>query len=416
MAKSYLRNKNENISAVIMPFAKRSRMADNVPAGMIPAAEHYLSGKARRSSRPACMSAIRGYPRNIIIAALTVIFVLALCKPASASQDAGLPGAVFRLPAGAWASGMGGAVSANPDYMLSWYNPSQLPQLRGRRASMGAGIRSLGRSEAWASYDFRVPQRMGMGLSLVYRGDHFIDGLYDGYYRDGEVIEERELNRAAFSAVSVKVGAGYLLSRRWSLGGSLGINYQSLPTAPHPDGSVYNTSVTSIGALDAAASYKMTTNLTLSVTVKNLLAGSRNDWVIDSFNDFSPIIEEVFPPIFVLSSSHRTKLLERELVWSADAEIYLFDGQLKYTGHPEILAAAGARWKFTDDIILRAGLADIGLYGDIFGDSYGFAPRFTAGFSYSLSMWMKGAFVNYALMTDRIWAGVDQQFDITVSF
>jgi hypothetical protein len=349
---------------------------------------------------------------------LAVMFALAVCKPSSASWSAGLPGGIFRLPAGAWASGMGGAVSADPDYMISWYNPSQLPHLRDRRASMGTGIRSLGRTEAWASYDFRVPQRAGMGLSFVYRGDPFIGNLYDGYYNGNEVAEEYRLNSAAWTAVSLKIGAGYLVSRRWSAGGSIGINHQSLPTAPNADGSIHRSTVTSIGALDIAVSYKMTPSLILSASVKNLLG--RNDWGSNSSDSFSPVLDEVVPPVFVLSSSRKTMFLERELIWNADAEIYLIDGLGEYLGNPEAIVAAGAQWKFTDDIILRAGLADLGLSGDVVWDSEGywdsFSPRITLGFSYSLSRWKKGAFVNYALMTDRVWAGVDQQFDITISF
>jgi len=349
---------------------------------------------------------------------MMVIFIFAICKPSTASWNAGLPGTIFRLPAGAWASGMGGAVSASPDYMISWYNPSQLPHLRDRRASAGAGIRSLGRTEGWASYDFRVPQRMGMGLSLVYRGDPFISGLYDGYYEGSEVVEEYKLNSAAWTAMSFKFGAGYLLSRRWSAGGSIGINYQSLPADPYDDGSIFNTTITSVGALDLSASYRMTPSLTLSAAVKNLLW--RNDWVFLNTGHFSPAVDEVVPPVFVLGSSHKTMFMERELVWNADAEIYLMDGDGKYLGHPEAVIAAGAQWKFTDEIILRAGIADLELSGDIVWGSVGywdsFSPRLTLGFSYSLSKWKKGAFVNYALMTDRVWAGVDQQFDITVSF
>jgi len=352
------------------------------------------------------------------VPALALMLVFAVCQPALASWNGGLPGGIFNLPAGAWASGMGGAVSADPAYMMSWYNPAQLPLLRDRRASVGAGMRSLGRTEAWASYDFRVPPRAGMGLALVYRGDPFIDGLYDGYYIGNEVVEERRLNSAAWSAVSLKIGTGYLITRRWSAGGSIGINHQNLPTTPYPDGSIKSSSVTSIGALDIAASYRMTPNLTLSAAAKNLLW--RNDWAIHAYEDLTPVNEEVIPPVFVLASSHKTTLLERELVWNADAVIYLIDGRGKYLGHPEMAVAAGAQWKFTDDIVLRAGLADMELSGDITWDSEqywdSFSPRLTVGFSYSLSKWMKGAFVNYALMTDRVWAGADQQFDITVSF
>jgi hypothetical protein len=322
------------------------------------------------------------------------------------------------MPVGAWASGMGGAVSADPDYMLSWYNPSRLPNLRDSRAALGMGMRSLGRTEAWASYDFRVPPRVGMGMSLVYRGDPFVNNLFDGYYDGNEVVEEFALNSAAWSALSLKIGAGYLVSRQLSLGGSVAVNYQSLPTTPELDGSIKHSTVTSIGAMDIAASYRMTPNLLLSVSVKNLM--SRNSWQMYSQNAFSPVVDEVVPPIFVLGSSHKLTFLERDFVWNADAAIFLFDGEGKYIERPEIVLAAGARWEFSDMITLRTGIADIELSAETFSNNYGhqgnFSPRLTIGFSYALPKFGKGAVINYALLTDRIWAGVDQQLDFAISF
>ena len=226
---------------------------------------------------------------SIITTVITAIFIITLYNNAAfASWNAGLPGAVFRMPAGAFATGAGGAVSADPEYMLSWYNPSKLPLLRDRRAAFGAGIRSLGRTEGWASYDFRVPPRVGMGLSLVYRGDPFVNNLYDGYYQGGEVVEEFALKGAAWTAASMKIGAGYLVSRKLTLGGSVAVNYQSLPTTPDTARKIHNTTVTSIGALDVAVSYKMTQSLTLSASVKNLL--SRNSWQIETGDAFAAAV------------------------------------------------------------------------------------------------------------------------------
>jgi hypothetical protein len=345
------------------------------------------------------------------LAALSIIIAALLSQPSEASWNAGLPGAIFRMPAGAWASGMGGAASADPSYMLSWYNPAQLPFLRERRASFGGGYRTLGRTEAWASYDFRVPPRVGMGVSFVYRGDPSISGLYDGYYSNGEVVEERALESAAWTAFSTKIGVGYLAARRLSFGGSVSINYQSLPTTPTQEGTIESASAASIGAVDLAAVYKATPNLTVSASIKNLM--SRNSWQYSVYDEYAQAIDEIVPPIFVLSSSHKTTLLERELTWGADAALFLIDGEMNYLGGPEAVVAAGATWKFSEAIALRAGIADIELSSET---AESFSPRITFGFSYALPKMCKGAVFNYAIMTDRIWAGVDQQADITVSF
>ena len=345
------------------------------------------------------------------IAVLSIVIAILLCQSASASWNAGLPGAIFRMPAGAWASGMGGAVSADPNYMLSWYNPAQLPFLRERRASFGGGYRSLGRTEAWASYDFRVPPRVGMGASFVYRGDPSISGFYDGYYSGGEVVEERALESAAWTAFSAKIGVGYLAARRLSFGGSVSINYQSLPTTPTLEGAIENSSATSIGAVDIAAVYKASPNLTLSAAIKNLM--SHNAWQYSVYDEYAPAIDETVPPVFVLSSSHKTALLERELTWGADAAIFLIDGEGRYLGGPEAVVATGAAWKFSEIITLRAGIADVELSSET---AESFSPRITLGFSYTLPKVCRGAVFNYAIMTDRIWAGVDQQLDVTVSF
>ena len=388
---------------------------------MIPSTESYHDNMivSAKSYRTNMVSPVKSYLYGrTTIPIITAIFIFTLYNTPFASWNAGLPGAVFRMPAGAFATGAGGAVSADPEYMLSWYNPSKLPLLRDRRAALGAGVRSLGRTEGWASYDFRVPPRVGMGLSLVYRGDPFVNNLYDGYYQGGEVVEEFALKGAAWTAASMKIGAGYLVSRKLTLGGSVAVNYQSLPTTPDTARKIHNTTVTSIGALDVAVSYKMTQSLTLSASVKNLL--SRNSWQIETGDAFAAAVEEVVPPVFGLASSHKTALLERELIWGADAAIYLIDGEGEYLGHPEMVLAAGARWKFTDAITLMAGLADVELSGGIIrkdsGYWDGFSPRVALGFSYGLSKWMQGAAFNYALTTDRIWVGVDQQFDITISF
>jgi hypothetical protein len=40
----------------------------------------------------------------------------------------------------------------------------------------------------------------------------------------------------------------------------------------------------------------------------------------------------------------------------------------------------------------------------------------TAGFSYDCSKVKKGMWLNYGVATDKVWAGIDQQLDLTLAF
>jgi hypothetical protein len=157
-----------------------------------------------------------------------------------------------------------------------------------------------------------------------------------------------------------------------------------------------------------------------SAVIKNLLL-SRNSWSIYT-GSFSPTLDEIVPPVLTLSSSHKLKISERDFTWNAEAAIYLFDGDgsYSYIGRPEMVLAAGASYRFTNDLVLKAGIADLELNGDIYRDfeaySDGFSPRVALGFSYHLSRIRHGVFINYSITTDRVWAGGDQQIDVTVMF
>lgn len=334
-----------------------------------------------------------------------------------ASQNGGLPGSPLRLSAGAVASGTGGAYSADPEFMLSWYNPAQLSLLRDTRASVGAGLRSLGRTEGWASFDFRVPPRMGMGLSFVYRGDPFLDDMYDGYYDQETVVEEKSLGAMNYSFLTMKIGAGYLVSKRLTLGASVAIMHQSLPAIPQ-EGKMLNSTSTSIGAFDIAAAYKINKKMILSAVLRNI--GARNTWNISSEDGYGQTVEEQIPLSLALAGSYRGSLLGRDLVWNLDLVNYIFDADLTLFDHPEMVVGTGVDWSFRDDLCLRAGFSDLELSSELYrrSDEYwdGFSPRVTLGFSYQLDKLSEGMAFNYALTTDRVWAGIDQQFDITFVF
>jgi hypothetical protein len=86
----------------------------------------------------------------------------------------------------------------------------------------------------------------------------------------------------------------------------------------------------------------------------------------------------------------------------------------------EVRLNTGCEWKEWDSFTLRAGIGDMQLSGKVFTNSKSFAdefsPRFTLGFGADLSKIHKGLIVNYALATDRVWAGVDQKADFSFTF
>lgn len=333
------------------------------------------------------------------------------CSMAGASQNAGLAGGPLRVSTGAFLTGTGGAGIAGAEYLISYHNPSLLPLLRERRVSVGAGLRSLGRTESWASFDFRVPPRMGMGVSFLYRGDPFLNGMYDGYYEQGTVVEEQPLDNMGYGLFNIKIGAGYLVSKRLTMGASVAVVHQSLPALPLGDGKVENATSTSIGAIDLAATYKISKKLTLAAVMKNL--GGHDSW------DFNTEAQGV-APVLVLAGSYQGKFKGRELIWNIDMSNYLVDGEWKLLDHPEMVIATGVQWNFRDDLFLRLGIGDLELSSELYrrSDDYfsTFSPRLTTGFTYDMSKIRPGMRFNYALATDRVWAGIDQQFDLTIAF
>ncbi|HEX2958715.1 MAG TPA: hypothetical protein VHO70_17905, partial [Chitinispirillaceae bacterium] len=99
-----------------------------------------------------------------IITVVSFLSILTILIPLEASQTGGLPGAYLLPSLGASALAMGGAYTATPESFTSWWNPGMLANVRGKRVSGGIGIRSLGRTDAYAAAEFRVPPRLGMGL------------------------------------------------------------------------------------------------------------------------------------------------------------------------------------------------------------------------------------------------------------
>jgi hypothetical protein len=310
---------------------------------------------------------------------------------------------------GAAAAAMGGACTAAPDYYAPWWNPAVLANLRSSRAAAGTGLRWLGSMDGYGSFEFRVPPRVGMGILALYRGTPSLGTLYD--------LDERPLPAASYTTLTIKTAVSYYLTRRVSIGACVNVLYQSLPLPDYgAGGGIHYASATGIGGFDFAAVYRVSDVWTLGGVVKNL--GASMPW---QMGDLAPLVVDRPLPSIALGSRFTASLAGKPLVWNFDCIGYAFGEAQEPGGHTEAFLSTGAEWRQWENFYVRAGIGDVPLNSAMFSDGelYGreFGMRFTAGFSYDLSKRVrKGMWVNYAVATDKIWAGLDQQLDVTLSF
>ena len=88
----------------------------------------------------------------------------------------------------------------SPAYLCTWWNPAQLSILDKSSFTFGSGLYSLGRTEAFSSLEFKATPRVGIGLFALYRGDPFIDNLYNDQY---ELLEKAHSRRSPSNSASV---------------------------------------------------------------------------------------------------------------------------------------------------------------------------------------------------------------------
>lgn len=329
-----------------------------------------------------------------------------------ASVIGGASGAYLRAPAGAAALAQGGAFAAQPTYMTPWWNPAVMATAKSKNASVGIGMRSLGRSDAFASYEFRVPPRVGAGVSFLYRGDPFLNDLYDA--------NEEQIDKAAYTTISTKIGLSYLINRKFSAGINIGIYYQKLPSASDENGKItYSSTKGGIGSFDLALAYKHSEKLYFSLIVKDI--GACMDWEIKSINDYlSSVVEDRPLPSITLAGKYEGLLLEKPLIWNIDLKGYFFDGEWNQIHRPEANFCIGWEWQYWEKFYIRAGIGDFLINGKMIDKSErymdAFPVRITTGFSWAFSNSIPGMRLNYGIATDKAWAGVDQQADLSILF
>jgi len=329
-----------------------------------------------------------------------------------ASVIGGTSGAYLRAPAGAAALAQGGANTAYPDYMTPWWNPAIMAMSKTKKASVGIGLRSLGRTEAFASYEFRVPPRVGAGIAFLYRGDPFLNDLYDS--------NEEPIDNASYTTLTTKIGISYYINRKFSAGINVGIFYQRLPTASDENGSVtYSSTKGGIGSFDFALAYKHSEKLNLALVIRDV--GAYMDWEIRTSNDYlSSVVEDRPLPSIILGSKYKGTLRDKPLIWNVDLKGYFFDGKWNRLYRPEANLSAGWEWQYWDKFYIRAGIGDFLINGKMISKSEKYLSvfpfRITTGFSFDLSRSRQDLKLNYGIATDKAWAGIDQQIDLSISF
>lgn len=316
-----------------------------------------------------------------------------------------MPGAYLRPPMGAAAVALGGAWSAMPDNYVAWWNPAALGFLREKRIAVGSGLRSLGRVDGFGSFEFPIPPRVGMGLLALYRGDPVLN-LYG--------TDERMLPTASYTTMTMKAALSYYVNRKTAVGLCMSGMYQSLPTYGG-DAGITQVSATGIGALDLAVTYACSKSATVAMLVKNI--GAKMDW---QMGDFAPLVSDRPLPVVVAAASYRTVLQNRPLVLFVDGRGYVVDGEWNVFDRPEVILGIGAEWRRWETFYVRAGVGDVTLNRDIYGDADRYrresSYQITAGFAYDLSKFRRGMWLNYGVTTDKVWAGIDQQLDVTLAF
>ena len=323
----------------------------------------------------------------------------------------GESGAYLRAPVGATAFAMGGAFAAAPQYLACWWNPAALAAYRERHAALGMGVRSLGRMEGFGGISFRIPTRFGLGVSMLYRGDPFLDDLYDE--------NENPVDGGSYSTLTFKAGVGYLINRSWSAGIGFGVYYQSLPTAFTSDG-VLNSTVTGIGGFTLALRYQALDRWCVALMARNL--GLTMDWEITASEDgyYGSRSSDKPLPEFVLASRFEGRLLRHPLVWTSDLAGYVFDGDWERLPHAEAQWHNGVEWRRWESFYLRLGLGDVPLSGTLFNDASAyfdaFSLRVTGGFAWQLKRISDGLWVNYGIASDKSGMLFDQVLDISLAF
>lgn len=348
--------------------------------------------------------------RRIFFLVLTGI-ILFSDKEVSAAHFGGLGGAFLRSPVGATGFALGGALTASPEYLCVWWNPAALADLKKRKLSIGLGYRPLGRTDGSLNFEFPIPTRMAMGLSILYRGDPFINGLVNK--------NEEELETMAYTTLTGKIGVSYVINRRLALGLNFSIFYQSLPTDFDENKKAIYSTTTALGGFDAGLRYVLNKKLTYGLVFKNLL--TLIGWQYAS-SGLNILAQDTIPVSIALGQRVKTTFLGKPFAWTCDVIGYVFNGYFRQIDHSHVVINNGVEWQRWNMLALRLGIRDIEINRDIYAHTSDyfdyFSLAFSLGFMLDLSSTVKGKDMkfNYGFSNSKAGAGIDQQLDFIYAF
>jgi hypothetical protein len=330
-----------------------------------------------------------------------------------AASLGGATGAYLREPVGATAFTLGGARSASPTYLCSWWNPAALSALQHKNLALGVGYRPLGRAEGYLSFEFPIPPRVGMGLSVLYRGILLINDLVDD--------QEYPIEDCSYSTYSFKVGLSYLIRRNLQAGLNISIYHQSLPSDFNDDGGVTYSTVSEIGGIDCGVRFVPLKKLAYGFVLKNLLGSY--DWAFkNKYGGLDAMMNDTLPAVMTLGQEMTSAILGKPFIWTCDLSGYFFNGFFRPVSHIHLVVNNGFEWQRWEQFHIRAGIRDITFNRDFFTHASRYWDRFSAGvsigFMVDLTDALRGKRVkfNYGLSTDKAGAGLDQQLDFIVAF
>jgi len=249
-----------------------------------------------------------------------------------------------------------------------------------------------------------------MGIFVLYRGDPFLNDLYDE--------NENKIERAAYTSFTGKLSFSYHILRNLSAGANVQLLYQQIPSSFSGE-KVRYTSSTNIGSFDFALAYRWRERLQLCMLLKD--AGAAMNWTFSpDYGGYDVPSDERMLPVVLLGSSFRGSLAGRPFIWNADVRGYFFTGEWKKIDRPQATLSNGWEWRYWRTVFLRMGIGEILLNGDITGDNRryrrDFSFRCTGGIAVDMSSVRKGMRLNYGVSTDKLWAGIDQQLDVIYAF